>query len=186
MRIVGGARRGLVLASPESGDVSIRPTSDRLREAIFNVLAHGYGDPVEGARVLDLFAGTGALGLEAMSRGAAFATFVDNGPDAQALIRRNLAKYGGGGMTLLQRDVARMGPAKPLPPFSLVFCDPPYGRGLGAPALAVCRAGGWFAPDALIVVEEAAEAAFAFLPGIAEQERRLYGATEIVFGRNEV
>lgn len=185
MRIVGGARRGLVLASPEAGERTIRPTSDRLREAIFNILAHGSGDPVPGARILDLFAGTGALGFEALSRGAAFALFVENAPAAQRLLSRNLATYRAPEASgMLQRDATRLGP-RTLAPFTLCFCDPPYGRNLGAAALAACMAGGWLAPEALVVVEEAADAAFALPAGITETDRRRYGATEIVFGRHE-
>src|SRR5918912_4189353 len=118
MRIVGGRFRGRPLAGPKSA--AIRPTSDRLRETIFNVLAHAYGDPVAGARVLDLFAGTGALGLEALSRGAAFALFVDEGAEARALLRANVEALGLGGVTrIFRRDATRLGPAHPLAPFSL-------------------------------------------------------------------
>ena len=160
MRIVGGQHRGRALAAPRSRD--IRPTSDRLRESLFNILVHAHGDPVTGARVLDLFAGTGALGLEAMSRGAAFALFVDDGAEARALIRENVAALGLGGVTrIFRRDATKLGAAHPIEPFSLVFVDPPYGRGLAGQALISARAGGWLAADALIVVEEAADAAFA-------------------------
>ncbi len=158
MRIVGGRLRGRALAAPRTRD--IRPTSDRLRESLFNILAHAYDDPSTGARVLDLFAGTGALGLEAMSRGAAFALFVDDGAEARALIRENVATLGLGGATkIFRRDATKLGAAHPIEPFSLVFLDPPYGRGLAAPALIAARAGGWLAPGALIVVEESADAA---------------------------
>src|SRR5262245_49910269 len=128
MRIVGGQHRGRALAAPRGQD--IRPTSDRLRESLFNILAHAYGDPVSGARVLDLFAGTGALGLEAISRGAAFALLVDEGAEARALIRENVATLGLGGVTkIFRRDATRLGPAHPVEPFSLAFLDPPYGQG---------------------------------------------------------
>jgi 16S rRNA (guanine966-N2)-methyltransferase len=160
----------------------IRPTSDRLRESLFNILVHGHGDPVTGARVLDLFAGTGALGLEAMSRGAAFALLVDDGAEARALIRENVETLGLGGTTrIFRRDATKLGDVHPNEPFSLVFLDPPYGRGLGGQALASARAGGWLMRDALIVVEEAADAAFAAPEGFTEIERRRYDDTEIVF-----
>jgi 16S rRNA (guanine966-N2)-methyltransferase len=180
MRIVGGRLRGRTLAAPRTRD--IRPTSDRLRESLFNILGHAYDDPVTSARVLDLFAGTGALGLEAMSRGAAFALLVDDGAEARALIRENVAALGLGGVTkILRRDATKLGVAHPIEPFSLVFLDPPYGRGLAAPALSAARGGGWLAPDALIVVEEAADARFAAPDGFTEIERRRYDDTELVF-----
>ena len=180
MRIVGGQHRGRALAAPRTRD--IRPTSDRLRESLFNILVHGHGDPVTGARVLDLFAGTGALGLEAMSRGAAFALLVDDGAEARALIRENVETLGLGGATrIFRRDATALGDVHPNEPFSLVFLDPPYGRGLGGQALVSARAGGWLTRDALIVVEEAADAAFAAPEGFTEIERRGYDDTEIVF-----
>ena len=121
-----------------------RPTADRLREALFNILVHAYGDPVTGARVLDLFAGTGALGIEAISRGAAFALFVDDGVEARALLRDNVEALGLGGVTrIFRRDATKLGPAHPLEPFSLAFLDPPYGKGLAEKALASARDGGW-------------------------------------------
>ena len=180
MRIVGGQYRGRTLATPRTRD--IRPTSDRLRESLFNILAHGHGDPVTGGRVLDLFAGTGALALEAMSRGAAFALFVDEGAEARALIRENVATLGLGGTTkIFRRDAVKLGAAHPIEPFSLVFLDPPYGRGLAELGLASARSGGWLARDALIVVEEAADAAFATPEHFTEIERRRYDDTELVF-----
>jgi 16S rRNA (guanine966-N2)-methyltransferase len=182
MRIVGGRLRGRALAAPKS--YNVRPTSDRLRESLFNILVHAYGDPVTGARVLDLFAGTGALGLEAMSRGAAFALFVDDGAEARALIRQNVEALGLGGATrIFRRDATHLGPAHPVEPFSLVFLDPPYGRGLAEKALAALRAGGWLTPDALLVVEEAADSGFAAPDGFAEVERRDYDDTVLVFLR---
>jgi len=184
MRIVGGRFRGRTLAAPKSQ--AIRPTADRLREALFNILIHAYGDPVTGARVLDLFAGTGALGLEAMSRGASFALFVDEGAEARALIRGNVEALGLGGATrIFRRDATRLGAAHPVEPFALVFLDPPYGRGLAPKALASARAGGWLLPGALVVVEEAADAGFLASAGFAELERRTYDDTELVFLRSE-
>ncbi|HWL31309.1 MAG TPA: 16S rRNA (guanine(966)-N(2))-methyltransferase RsmD [Xanthobacteraceae bacterium] len=180
MRIVGGRFRGRALATPRSQ--AIRPTSDRLRETLFNILTHAYGDPVEGARVLDLFSGTGALGFEALSRGAAFVLFVDDGAEARALIRGNVDALGVGGATkIFRRDATRLGPASPVEPFSLVFLDPPYGKGLAERALASAHEGGWLTPDALVVVEEMAAAGFAPPEGFDEVERRDYGDTQLAF-----
>jgi 16S rRNA (guanine966-N2)-methyltransferase len=182
MRIVGGKHRGRTLAAPKSQ--AIRPTADRLRESLFNVLAHGYGDPVSGARVLDLFAGTGALGLEALSRGAGFVLFVDDGAEARALLRANIDALGAGGASkVYRRDATKLGRAHPMPPFSLAFLDPPYGKGLGEQALASARDGGWLGPDALVVVEETVEAEFAAPEAFDELERREYGDTKLVFLR---
>jgi 16S rRNA (guanine966-N2)-methyltransferase len=182
MRIVGGRLRGRALAGPKSD--AIRPTSDRLRETIFNILAHSYGDPVEGARVLDLFAGTGAMGLEALSRGAAFALFVDDGAQARGLIRENVEALGLGGATrLFRRDATRMGAAAPNNPFSLVFCDPPYGRDLARLALAACADGGWLRPGALVLVEEARAVEASLPSGFEVLDRRDYGETGVVFAR---
>ncbi len=134
MRVVGGNFRGRTIAAPKTQ--SIRPTADRLRESLFNILAHAYGDPVSGARVLDLFAGTGALGIEAMSRGAAFTLFVDDGAEARALLRENVASFGLGGTSkVFRRDATKLGPAYPVEPFSLAFLDPPYGKKLAENAL---------------------------------------------------
>jgi 16S rRNA (guanine966-N2)-methyltransferase len=181
MRIVGGQHRGRTLAAPRTRD--IRPTSDRLRESLFNILAHGYGDPVTGARVLDLFAGTGALGLEAMSRGAAFALLVDDGAEARALIRENVEALGLGGATrIFRRDATKLGDVHPNEPFSLVFLDPPYGKGLAERALDSALAGGWLTQDALIVVEET-KGVFVTPEGFEEIERRDYDDTEIAFLR---
>jgi 16S rRNA (guanine966-N2)-methyltransferase len=183
MRIVGGRLRGRALAAPKSN--AVRPTADRLREALFNILVHAYDDPVTDARVLDLFAGTGALGLEALSRGAAFALFVDDGAEARALLRENVAALGLGGATrIFRRDATKLGPAHPIEPFALVFLDPPYGKGLGEQALAAARAGGWLTADALIVVEEAAKSGFAAPAGFYELERRAYDDTVFVFLRH--
>src|SRR5919198_73611 len=147
MRIVGGRLRGRTLAAPRSQ--AIRPTADRLRESLFNILLHAYGDPISGARVLDLFAGTGALGIEAISRGAAFALFVDDGAEARALLRENVAALGLGGVSrIFRRNAAKLGAAHPLAPFSLAFVDPPYARSLAEAALASARAGGWLIPRA--------------------------------------
>jgi 16S rRNA (guanine966-N2)-methyltransferase len=182
MRVVGGRLRGRTLAGPKSQ--SIRPTADRLRESLFNILHHAYDDPVAGARVLDLFAGTGALGIEALSHGAAFALLVDDGAEARALLRENTTTLGLGGVTkIFRRDATKLGPAAPLEPFTLVFLDPPYGQGLAEKALVSARDGGWLTPGALIVVEEAVKSAFAAPEGFSELERRRYDDTEFVFMR---
>src|SRR6267378_1648269 len=145
MRVVGGRLKGRNLASPASRE--IRPTADRLRESVFNILIHAYDNPIEGARVLDLFAGTGALGIEAISRGAKFALFVDNGTEARALLRNNVEALGLGGVTkVYRRDATNLGPAHPMEPFALAFLDPPYGKGLAEKALASLRDGGWLKP----------------------------------------
>ena len=180
MRIIGGTRRGLKLAEVGAGDTAahLRPTSDRVREAIFNLLMTGpHGNPVEGARVLDLFAGTGALGLEALSRGAARVAFVDDGAAARALLRANIEKMQAMGTTdVWRRDATRMGPNRG-PGYTLVFLDPPYGKGLGEAALASLAEGGWLAPGALVVWEEGA----APVPpeGFTLLDRRRYGDTTV-------
>ncbi len=176
--------RGTALAPVGAGDLSaqLRPTSDRVRESLFNVLLGGrHGDPVTGARVLDLFAGTGALGLEALSRGAQSVTFVETGEKALSLLRRNIEKTrSGDAARIIRRDATRLGQCES-PGFTLVFLDPPYRRGLGAKALDSAAAGGWLAAGALVVWEEAAE-----MPRPAGFERvdaRRYGDTTITFHR---
>ena len=182
MRVVGGRLGGRILAAPKSQ--AIRPTADRLREALFNILIHGHGDPVTGARVLDLFAGTGALGIEAISRGAAYALFVDEGVEARALLRNNVETLGlGGSSRIFRRDATRLGAAHPVEPFSLAFLDPPYGKGLAEKALVSALQGGWLTPGALAVVEEATSAVFATPAGFQELERREYDDTEFVVMR---
>jgi len=183
MRVVGGRLKGRNLASPASRE--IRPTADRLRESVFNILVHAYDNPIEAARVLDLFAGTGALGIEAVSRGAAFALFVDNGAEARALLRNNVEALALGGVTkVYRRDATNLGPAHPVEPFSLAFLDPPYGKELAQKALASLRGGGWLLPGALVLVEDAKAAAFAAPDGFEELERRAYDDTEFVFLRS--
>lgn len=180
MRIVAGRHKGKALLTPKSR--AIRPTSDRTREAIFNILTHGGGDVLAGSRVLDLFAGTGALGLEALSRGAAFVLFVDDGTEARGLIRGNIEKLSATGATkVFRRDATRLGAADRIGPFDLVFCDPPYGKGLGERALASALAGGWLGPDAIAVLEEDADAAIALPDGLTEIDRRVYGDTKVLF-----
>jgi 16S rRNA (guanine966-N2)-methyltransferase len=182
MRVVGGRLRSRPIAGPKSS--SIRPTADRLRESLFNILTHGYGDPVTGARVLDLFAGTGALGIEALSRGAAYVLFVDEGAEARALLRENTQTLGLAGVTrIFRRDATRLGPAHPVEPFTLAFLDPPYGKGLAEQALTSAREGGWLVRGAIVVVEEAVASGFKPPDGYEELERRAYDDTEFVILR---
>lgn len=183
MRIIGGTRRGLHLAEVGTGDAAarLRPTSDRVREAIFNLLINGgYGNPVAGARVLDLFAGTGALGLEALSRGAAHATFIDDGAVAQRLLLANLALMQPADTALLRRSATAPGP-NPGAPFTLVFLDPPYGRSLGEAALPACHGAGWLGPEAMIVWEESA--APQAPAGFRTLDQRRYGDTTVTLLR---
>ncbi|MCB5411448.1 16S rRNA (guanine(966)-N(2))-methyltransferase RsmD [Pseudogemmobacter faecipullorum] len=186
MRIIGGARRGLQLADVGAGDQAahLRPTSDRVRETIFNLLLNGgYGNPVQGARVLDLFAGTGALGLEALSRGASRAAFVDDGAISRAILRKNIEKMQAMGVTdVWRRDATKLGPNRG-PGFNLIFLDPPYGKSLGEAALASAVEGGWLAPEALVVWEEGN----APLPpgGFELLDQRRYGESWITLLRLE-
>lgn len=183
MRIVAGRFKGRPLATPRSD--SIRPTSDRVRESLFNILGHGLdGFDLEGARVLDLFAGTGALGLEAVSRGAVSCLFVEEDAQARGLIRANVEALTLTGVTkLFRRDATRLGPAGKMGQFDLVLLDPPYGRGLGEAALAAAIEGGWLAPGAVVVLEERADVDVELPPGLALFDRRVYGDTQIVFAR---
>ncbi len=181
MRIVGGRFRGTQLASVGTGDAGahLRPTSDKVRESVFNVLAHGPYQPIENARVLDLFAGTGALGFEALSRGAARVQFVDDGARARAIIRQNIDILGViGAVKLYRRDATRLGENRG-PAYDLVFLDPPYGKALGEKALSSAYAGGWIAPGAVIVWEESAEVT---VPDWADlRDQRRYGETVVTF-----
>lgn len=185
MRIVAGKHRGLSLATPK--DARVRPTSDRVREALFNVLAHndfGISFKIADARVLDLFAGTGALGLEALSRGAFYVLFVDDHFESRGLIRRNVeAAHATGATKIWRRDATGLGdmPGNAGGPFNLVFLDPPYRKGLVELALASARDGTWFAPNALIVAEMAADEAFAMPTGFSALDERTYGDTKVVF-----
>ncbi|MFO7759938.1 MAG: 16S rRNA (guanine(966)-N(2))-methyltransferase RsmD [Roseovarius sp.] len=183
MRIIGGVHRGRTLAGLGKGDAAahLRPTSDRVRESLFNVLAGGYDDPVSAARVLDVFAGTGALGLEALSRGAGTVSFVENGRSALSLLRKNIALCRAEAQVRVVACDARRPPACPDAPQTLVFLDPPYGKGLGEQALDALRAQGWIAEGALIVWEESAE--IAPPDGMQMIEERRYGETRIRFLR---
>jgi 16S rRNA (guanine966-N2)-methyltransferase len=184
MRIVGGRFKGRTLAAPPGRDT--RPTSDRAREAVFNVLAHApWSAGIEGRRVLDLFAGSGALGLEAMSRGASFALFVETDAAARGAIRDNIEALGLFGATRLhRRDATDLGvkPAGLGAPFDLVFVDPPYGKGLGEAALARLKGGGWITHDALVALECGADETPA-TPGYDVLDERRYGAARVLFLR---
>ncbi len=157
MRIIAGAFKGRALAAVGKGDAGahLRPTTDRVRENLFNILTGGRFDvDLDGARVLDLFAGTGALGLEALSRGAAHVTFVDTGRKSLDLIRQNIAICGAQRQSnILKCDAMRL-PKNPEVPYDLVFLDPPYKKGMGERAISLALSGGWIAPDALIIWEE--------------------------------
>ena len=179
MRIVGGKFKGRALSGPSS--TTTRPTSDRVRESIFNILAHGIPDfEMQGVRVLDLFAGTGALGLEALSRGAKFCQFVDEGTEARGVIRRNADALGTIGLCKIwRRDAAKLGPCAPQSPYGLVFCDPPYSRGLGERALASLLDGGWLTQGAVVVLEEAENASIDTIAGLDRIDRRTYGGTAV-------
>lgn len=185
MRIIGGRFRGTRLSAPglAAGHGHLRPTGDRVRESVFNLLAHGgYGEPAppEGRRVLDLFAGTGALGLEALSRRARFAVFVEDHPASRALIRENVERLRLTGQTKLwRRDATKLGPCRG-EPYDLVFADPPYGRELGPAALASAREGGWIAPGSVIVLETGAEEETPALPGLTLADDRTYGETRVL------
>lgn len=184
MRIVGGRFKGRAIAAPPGRDT--RPTSDRAREAVFNILAHADWSPgLEGRRVLDLFAGAGGLGLEALSRGAAFALFVETDAGARGAIRDNIEALGLFGVTRIhRRDATDLGvkPAGLGEPFDLVFLDPPYGKGLGERTLAKLAQGGWVTPDAVIVFECGADETPA-TPGFEALDERLYGAAKVLFLR---
>ncbi len=180
MRIVAGTHRGTLLADVGAGDAAahLRPTTDRVRESLFNVLQGGrFGDPINGVTVLDLFAGTGALGLEALSRGASHVTFIENGRVAQKLIRENIAKLRRQADTkLISVDATQLPTGTPC---GLVFLDPPYGQALGAKALAAANSAGWIAPGALIVWEEST--AQIAPPGFSTRDQRRYGDSWVTF-----
>ncbi len=184
MRIIAGTLRGRVLTTVGKGDPAahLRPTTDRVRESLFNMLAGGrFGDPFAGVRVLDLFAGTGALGFEALSRGAAQVTFVDDGRKALSLLRDNIRLLGvADRCRVIARDATRPPPPE-AGPAGLIFLDPPYGFGLGARALDAIRAAGWVAPDALVVWEE--NAAQTPPTGFSLLESRRYGDTHVTLLR---
>lgn len=185
MRVVGGKFRGRPLEGPK--DARVRPTSDRVRESLFNVLAHndfGAAFSLQDARVLDLFAGTGALGIEALSRGARFCLFVDDHLESRAIIRRNVEALHLTGVTKIwRRDATELGPIEPNAggAFGLVFLDPPYRKGLAPRALESARAGGWLAPHALCIAETEADESFDAPAGFTLHDARVYGDTRVAF-----
>ncbi|MFD0988352.1 16S rRNA (guanine(966)-N(2))-methyltransferase RsmD [Methyloligella solikamskensis] len=182
MRIVSGRFRSHTLVAPK-GDAT-RPTSDKVRQALFNVLEHGMGVDFDDARVLDLFAGSGALGLEALSRGARFCCFIDEAAGARAAIRRNVEALGlTGASKIWRRDATRLGPVGTMTPFDLVFLDPPYGKGLGEKALASLAEGGWLAPDAIAVLEEKSGLTLEIPCAFETLDERDYGDTRITLLR---
>lgn len=183
MRIVAGKFKGKTLATPK--DQSTRPTSDRVREALFNILEHGLdGFDIEGARVLDLFAGTGALGLEALSRSAKYCLFIENSASARGVIRTNVEGLNLTGATRIwRRDAGGLGPAGNMEPFDLVFCDPPYGKGLGERALAAALEGGWIETGGIAVLEDRSGVNVDVPKGFEEIDRRNYGDTQIIILR---
>ncbi|KQZ63375.1 16S rRNA (guanine(966)-N(2))-methyltransferase RsmD [Rhizobium sp. Root149] len=182
MRIVGGEFRGRSLATPKSN--AIRPTIDRTRESLFNIISHVYPEAVDGTRVLDLFAGTGAVGLEALSRGCRSALFVENGVEGRGLLWENIEQFGlHGRARILRRDATSLGTVGNIEPFHFVFADPPYGQGLGEQALLSAHKGGWIAPDALVVLEERADVSVACDLVFQPLEQRVFGETRIDFFR---
>lgn len=183
MRIVGGTFRGRALASPKHQ--GLRPTSDRVRESLFNILEHGVPDfSLDGTRVIDLFAGTGALGLEALSRGAEYCLFVEDQAGARALIRTNVeAMQLTGKSRIYRRDATNLGAAGTMSAFGLAFLDPPYGKQLGEKALEALAAGGWLKQRAVVVLEEHAGTAVHIPDTFVELDRRTYGDTQVILAR---
>ena len=183
MRIVGGRLRGRALVTPK--DANVRPTSDRVRESIFNILEHGIeGLAIDGINVLDLFAGTGALGIEALSRGAAQGVFVDHAATSRALLQENFQALGLGGVaTIFRRSAVDLGAAYRKLSFQLVFADPPYGKGLAEQAIAAAIANGWLSDGAVIVIEEDADAEIVWPTGCQAIDQRKYGGTQVLIAK---
>jgi 16S rRNA (guanine966-N2)-methyltransferase len=178
MRIIAGKFRGKQLIAPT--DDSIRPTADRVRESIFDILTSRLGASFDGLRVLDLFAGTGAMGIEALSRGASGVVFVETGAEARGLIRDHIELFGAGGVAkLLRRDATALGPSGTIGAFDLIFLDPPYSQGLGEKALTSAREGAWIAPDATLVLEDSRDAEIILPSGFVLDDRRVYGAAAV-------
>lgn len=184
MRIVGGSLRGRALAGPAKGDMSIRPTSDRARESLFNIITSRWPEKLDGTRIADLFAGTGALGFEALSRGARYALFVEVAAPSRGLLRTNVDAFGLQGNTrIFRRDAAALGSAGTVAPFDLVFLDPPYNKRLGEKALRELVKGSWLNSDALLVLEEASTAEFVLPDAYMIEEERQTGQSVLRFLR---
>lgn len=187
MRIVAGRLKGRAIVAPEGQGT--RPTSDRARQAVFNVLEHAaWSEPLAGARVMDLYAGSGALGFEAMSRGAAFCLFVETADEARGAIRENADAYGLMGATRVhRRDATDLGtrPGSAGEAFTLAFVDPPYGKGLGEQTLTRLIEGNWLAPGAVVVFERGATEPEIETPGYEQLDQRDYGAARVLFLRRE-
>lgn len=182
MRIVGGEFRGRMLAVPKSND--IRPTTDRTRESLFNILSHSYPDALDGTRMVDLFAGTGAVGLEALSRGCRQGLFIEYGVEGRGLLRDNIEALGlQGRAKVFRRDATSLGTVGTMEPFDLLFADPPYGRKFGEKAFHSAAAGGWLVPGALAILEEAADALVEVDPAFRFLEERTFGETKMRFYR---
>lgn len=178
MRIVGGEFRGRTLATPKTN--AIRPTTDRTRESLFNILAHAYPESLDGTRVIDLFAGTGAVGIEALSRGCRAALFVENSVEGRGLLWENIDALGlHGRAKMLRRDATQLGSVSTMEPFHFLFADPPYGKGLGEKALAAAHSGGWLVPGALVVLEERADVEVRLDPVFVPIEDRDFGDTRM-------
>ena len=182
MRIVGGEFRGRALATPKTDQ--IRPTTDRTRESLFNILGHAYPEVLDGARVMDLFAGTGAVGIEALSRGCRFGLFVEAGVEGRSLLWQNIENLGlTGRARMLRRDATALGQAGTMEAFHLVFADPPYAQGLGEKALQAAASGGWLKPQALVVLEERADISISLGPAFRFLEERTFGDSRMHFFR---
>ncbi|WP_457659634.1 16S rRNA (guanine(966)-N(2))-methyltransferase RsmD [Sinorhizobium medicae] len=178
----GGEFRGRTLATPKSND--IRPTTDRTRESLFNILGHAYPEVLDGTRVLDLFAGTGAVGFEALSRGCRQVLFVEQGVEGRGLLRVNIEALGlQGRAKIFRRDATDLGPVGTMEPFHLVFADPPYGKGLGERALIAAARGGWLVAGALAILEERADVRPQFSESFESVDERAFGDTLMHFLR---
>lgn len=187
MRIVGGKFRGRSIAAPKQGSNDIRPTTDRARESLFNILRHGHPEMLDNSRILDLFSGTGALGFEAMSRGGAFVLFVEMGSQGRGLVRETMHTLGlQGAAKLFRRDATKLGDVGTMEPFDLVFADPPYSKRLGEATLIALRDGGWLKDDALIVLEEASNAHFVMPDGFILIDDRRAGDTILRFIKQRI
>jgi 16S rRNA (guanine966-N2)-methyltransferase len=182
MRIVGGEFRGRPIAVPKSN--AIRPTADRTRESLFNILAHAHPEAIEGARLMDLFAGTGAVGLEAASRGCRHVLFVESSIEGRALLWENIEAFGlQGRARILRRDATSLGAVGTIEPFDTLFADPPYGKGLGEKALAAAADGGWLMTGALAILEERADVVVNVPSAYAFLEERTFGDSKMHFFR---